>query len=297
MITTIRPRLPLSLRRSLGALRHGGRDPSIRLNGGVVRATRTPEGAATVRYLQRGDEVTVEAWGPGASWSVERAPDLLGAADDLEGWEPHRHRLVADMDRRNPGLRMIASGAVLESAIPLVLEQKVTTREAHDAWRRLVWALGEPAPGPFRLRLRPSAERLAATPYWAFHRFGIERRRADVIRRLAARAVRVEEAATLAPALRRARLEAFPGVGVWTSAKVATVAWADPDAVAVGDYHVAPIVVHALTGRRGGDDDAMLDLLEPFRGHRGRAATLIMLAGLGPERRHHGQPLRDFRAW
>jgi 3-methyladenine DNA glycosylase/8-oxoguanine DNA glycosylase len=192
---------------------------------------------------------------------------------------------------------MIATGAVLEAAVPTVLEQKVTSAEAHTSWARLVASWGESAPGPAGLRLPPAARRLSAEPYHAFHRFGVERRRADVIRRLAARASRVEEAARLPAAQRRGRLEAFPGVGAWTSAEVAAVAWADADAVAVGDYHLAKLVVFAFTGRRGGDDDAMLELLEPFRPHRGRVARMVMLACDRPSRRAPRAPLRDFRAW
>jgi 3-methyladenine DNA glycosylase/8-oxoguanine DNA glycosylase len=186
---------------------------------------------------------------------------------------------------------MVATHAVLETAVPTVLEQKVTSDEAHEAWRRIVWRWGEPAPGPAPVRLPPSPERLRDEPYYRYHAFGVERRRADVVRRLAARPARVEEARSIG----RARLEAFPGVGAWTSAKVAQVAWADADAVAVGDYHLAPTVVYAMTGRRGGDDDAMLELLEPFAPHRGRAARLIK-AAYGPPPRHAPRArLRDFR--
>jgi 3-methyladenine DNA glycosylase/8-oxoguanine DNA glycosylase len=94
--------------------------------------------------------------------------------------------------------------------------------------------------------------------------------------------------------LGRSRLEAFPGIGPWTSAKVAEVAWADYDAVAVGDYHLAPIVVYAFTGKRGGDDDAMMELLEPFAPHRGRAARLLKIGAGRPPRRGPRRALRDF---
>jgi 3-methyladenine DNA glycosylase/8-oxoguanine DNA glycosylase len=96
--------------------------------------------------------------------------------------------------------------------------------------------------------------------------------------------------------LGRSRLEAFAGVGMWTSAKVAQVAWADADAVAVGDYHLPKIVVYALTGKRGGDDDAMMELLEPFRPHRGRAARLLKFGGGRPARRAPRAALRSFEA-
>ncbi len=292
--TLVRPRLPIDLRLSLGLLRHGGGDPSVRVRDGCVwRATRTPDGPATVCYEQLRDEIAVRAWGPGAEHAIAAAPDVLGARDDLSGWDARAHPVVRELDRRMQGFRMIATSAVFEAIVPTVLEQKVTSHEAHEAWRRMVWSWGEEAPGQDAVvRLPPSPEKLAGEPYYRFHDFGVEKKRTDIVRRLASRARRVEEASVLG----RSRLEAFDGIGAWTSAKVAQAAWADADAVAVGDYWLAGIVVYTLTGKRGGDDDAMLELLEPFRPHRGRASRLLKIGGSkapprGPKRR-----LREMRS-
>lgn len=256
------------------------------------RATRTPFGPATVQYAPRGDEVIVRAWGPGAEHAVAAAPDVLGAKDDLDGWEPRRHPLVHEIDRRYTDLRMVATGAVFEAIVPTVLEQKVTSYEAHESWWRMVWSWGEESPGPKApVRLPPAPEKLASEPYYRYHSLGVEKKRTDILRRLASRPRRLEEANDLG----RTRLEAFPGIGVWTSAKVAQVAWADADAVAVGDFHLARIVVYSLTGKRGGDDDAMLELLEPFRPHRGRAARLLKFGGSKPPARAPKYRLRDLR--
>ena len=290
LTTVVRPKLPISLGLTLSTLRHGPRDPTVRIRRGEVwRATRTPDGPATVCYEQRALEVVVTAWGPGAEHAIATAPDVLGGRDSLDGWNPSAHPIVREIDRRIDGLRMVATGAVFEAIVPTVLEQKITSEEAHESWRRMAWRWGEEAPGPDGVRLPPSPARLAGEPYYTYHRLGVEKKRTDIVRRLADRAVRVEEAMEHG----RARLEAFPGIGVWTSAKVAQVAWADADAVPVGDYHLAPMVVYTLTGRRGGDDDAMLELLEPFAPHRGRAARLLKMAGSGPPRRAPRARLRD----
>ena len=247
-------------------------------------------GPATVCYAHRGDEIEVRAWGPGAEHALATAPDVLGARDSLDGWNPSAHPFVYELDRRMHGMRMVATGAVFEVIVPTVLEQKITSEEAHESWRKMIWRWGEEAPGPDGVRLAPSASKLAGEPYYAYHPFGIEKKRTDIVKRLASRVGRVEEAVSLG----RPRLEAFPGIGAWTSAKVAQVAWADADAVPVGDYHLAPMVVYAFTGKRGGDDDAMLELLEPFRPHRGRASRLLKMGAGGPPRRGPRRALRDF---
>nr|MCL7021313.1 hypothetical protein [Vibrio vulnificus] len=88
---------PYDLRRSLGVLRRGRYDPAFRADadGSLWRATRTPDGPATLR-LRQGADGTVRAvcWGPGAEWVLERLPELLGGADDPSAFVP-RHRVVA----------------------------------------------------------------------------------------------------------------------------------------------------------------------------------------------------------
>ncbi len=83
----------------------------------------------------------------------------------------------------------------------------------------------------------------------------------------------------------RARMEAVPGVGVWTSAEVAARALGDADAVSFGDYHIAKNVTYARTGEVG-DDDRMAELLEPWAGHRHRVQRLVELGGIARPR--HG---------
>ena len=79
-------------------------------------------------------------------------------------------------------------------------------------------------------------------------------------------------------------LTSLPGVGLWTSAETRIRAYGDADAVSVGDYHLAHQVGYALTGHRV-DDDGMVELLEPWRGHRQRVIRLIMLSGAFEPRR------------
>ena len=266
---------------------------SLRVHGNQAwRATRTPEGPSTLHLTYTAPRVEVEAWGPGAEWAAARAAAFCGEADDASGFQP-RHRLIADLHRRHPGLRLTRTHAVFEALVPVALAQKVTTIEAQAGYRALVAELGEPAPGPVRLRLPPSAEVLARTPYWRFHRFGVERRRAEVIIRAARSAYRLEETTTMDLASAYRRLEAFPGVGPWTAAKVALVALGDPDAVPVGDYHLPHAVGYALDGTARSTDERMLELLTPYLGQRARVIRLLTISGISAPRLGPKQPLRN----
>lgn len=266
--------------------------------GAVVRATRTPQGPATVHVAGDGGRVRVRAWGPGAAWALDTAPALVGAGDDDAGFRP-RHRLVRELSRRLPGLRIPRTTAVVEALVPTVLEQKVTGLEAKRSYRALVRALGERAPGPpgdRGLLLPPSPGALAATPSYAFHRFGVERRRAETIRRACASAPRLEEAVSLSPSEATRRLTALPGLGPWSAAEVALVALGDADAVPVGDYHLPHAVTWALAGEARGGDERMLELLEPYRGHRGRVVRLLVAGGIGAPRFGPRLPVRSIAA-
>lgn len=96
----------------------------------------------------------------------------------------------------------------------------------------------------------------------------------------------IERAVRAAPtgADRDRVLTSLPGIGVWTSAETRIRALGDPDAVSVGDYHLAHEVGHALTGKRT-DDDGMVELLAPWTGHRQRVIRLIFASGVHEPRR------------
>jgi 3-methyladenine DNA glycosylase/8-oxoguanine DNA glycosylase len=295
---------PLDLRGTLAPLWRGRSDPTMRIGAdGVWRATRTPEGPATIHLAIAGGTLLARAWGDGAGWALDHAPAMAGLLDDPAALDALAtdHPLIRELARRRPGLRFPRTLAVMEALVPAIVEQKVTGDEAHRAWRGLVTTYGEQAPGPAQdpalagaanragatgLRLPPDPTVLAGLPYFAFHGFGLERRRADTIRRVAARATWLEAATDLTPEVGLARLRSIPGVGPWTAAEVAARAWGDPDAVSVGDYHLPSLVTWALAREPRGTDERMLELLEPFRGQRGRVIRLLEVSGIRAER--HG---------
>lgn len=290
---------PLDLGLVLGPLRRGPGDPMFRTtpDGAVWRATRTPAGPGTLRVTAKGTAVHGEAWGPGADWLLEQLPAMLGDSDDPDAFEP-RHRLVAASHRRRPGLRLTRTGLVLESLIPSILEQKVTTDEAYRAWRLLVRKYGEPAPGPCSdgMHVMPDARTWATIPSWEWHRAGVDDKRAATILRAVRVARRMEEAATMEPEAAMARLELIPGIGPWTSAETVQRSNGAPDAITVGDLHLPRIVGYALAGDRDADDAAMLGLLAPYAGQRHRAARFILLGGRTPPRRRPKMPRWDIGA-
>jgi len=197
---------------------------------------------------------------------------LIGEDDDPDRLVA-RHPIVRELQRRHVGLRLPRTGRVLHALVPTVFEQKITGIEAFRAYAALLRVHGEPAPGPAGLLLPPDPNRLASLPYHAYHPIGIERRRAEVLRRAAARAAWLESSATAEEATRR--LTSLPGIGPWTAAEVVRSAFGDPDAVSVGDYHLPNIVAWALAGEPRADDARMLELLEPYRGQRGRVQRLL----------------------
>ncbi|MFD7923626.1 DNA-3-methyladenine glycosylase family protein [Streptomyces sp. NPDC059740] len=278
-------------------MRRGPGDPAFRTtpDGAVWRASRTPQGPGTLRVAAAGGAVEAQAWGPGAEWLLETLPDLLGDRDDPSALTP-RHRVVHEAHRRNPGLRLGRSGLVLEALIPTVLEQKVTSDEAYRAWRLLLQRFGEPAPGPLeRLRVMPDVRTWRLIPSWEWHRAGVDAKRSDTIARALRVAPRLEEAAQLTPAEAERRLRLVPGIGQWTAAETLQRALGAPDALTLGDLHLPRIVGYALTGRLGGTDEEMVELLRPYEGQRHRAARLVLLSGRVPPRRAPRFPVGDIR--
>ncbi|MCB1006261.1 MAG: DNA-3-methyladenine glycosylase 2 family protein [Acidimicrobiales bacterium] len=292
----------MDLALTLGPLRRGRYDPTCQIGAaGLWRATRTPEGAATLAVVARdgpsrtqGTTFDATAWGAGAEWALDHAPALLGAEDDPTQLSTD-HPLVARLHRRFAAMRIPRSNALFEALVPTIIEQKVTGFESRRAYRQLVQRLGDAAPGPTGLSLPPDPATIAGTPYYDLHLIGVERKRADTLRRVAARAPQIERLLEGPPSEARRALARLRGIGPWSAAEVAFAAFGDPDAVSVGDYHLPHQVAYALAGEERATDERMLELLEPFRGQRGRVVRLIEVARLGPARKGPRMGPNDFR--
>jgi len=299
--TVYRPAEPVDLAATVGVLRRGAGDPTFRRepSGVVWRTTTTPLGPATLRLAQHADgAVHALAWGPGAEWAIDGVPELLGEGDDWSDLDVRGVPLLADARRRNEGLRLTRCRQVVEMMVAAILEQKITTVEAHRSWAWLVAKHGEAAPGPAPagMRVAPTADGWRRIPSWDWHRAGVDPKRSKA----------AVEATRVAPGLERTlslgrggaevamRLRTVPGVGVWTAAETSQRSHGDPDAPSIGDLHLSTLVGHALIGRPV-DDDGMLELLEPWRGHRQRVVRLIYRSGARTPRRGPRMTIQDHR--
>jgi len=278
---------PFDLPGTLAPLVRGHSDRTIRI---ALReawwATRTAAGPATLHLSVAPGTLTAEACGPGAELVVERAARLVGLEPTREptgALAKIDDARIAGLARRRPGVRTLRTEAVFEALVAAIVEQKVTGAEAHRVWHGLVRRYGEPAPLPpgpdLGLRLLPAPATLAALPYYAYHPLGLERRRAELIRAVAARATWFEAIVDLPLPAAYARLLAVPGIGPWTAAEVAVRALGDDDAVSVGDFHIPNLVAWVLAGEPRADDARMLELLEPYRGRRALVIRLLELSG------------------
>ncbi len=278
---------PVNLMQSWSTWRRGTGDPSYRVDAGAHwRALGTPAGAATLRAQVVGEEVVADAWGPGAEWALAELPRMLGAEDDPSGFAP-QHPVLAAAWRAHRHARIGRGGVVWAAAVPAVLEQKVTGQEAFTGYRRLLRRFGEPAPGPgadHDLRLPPTPEQIRAIASWEWLRLPVDAARSDTIQRIARVAPSLERTLEEPATTADQRLRSIPGVGAWTSAEIRQRSHGDPDAVSVGDFHVARSITYALIGEER-DDAVMLEILAPYAGHRYRVQRLLELARVGHPRR------------
>jgi 3-methyladenine DNA glycosylase/8-oxoguanine DNA glycosylase len=280
---------PIDLLATLSGLRSGPHDPVQSHGPGLVRrAIWIDSVSAAIQWRQLDDqtvEVTVDTGegAPGPEIDLRRyALDTLGAADDPAEFNPDND-VLSTLNRRNAGIRFGRHRTLSDVVVPAILGQRVTAEEAHRAWRQLVCDHGAVAPGPWPLQMPPQPAKLAELPYYSFHRYGVDRNRAETIRRVSRELSRRDDHTMLR------RLELMRGIGPWTMSILRQRVLGDTDAPIIGDFHIPSTITWHLAGEARGSDERMLELLQEFTGQRGRAQRLVMQLGkapkFGPKRR------------
>lgn len=301
------PGCDYDLARSLGIISRGRGDTTIRiLHDAVWLAFHTDSGPATIEIRQRGTHLHARSWGSGGDEALASAPALLGADDDWSGFDhpdfartlPER---VAQTRGRNPGLRLPHTGRMLDSLVPAILEQKVTSLEARRGFTVLLRKFGSPAPGagtspevPVELMLPPTAKQWARIPSWEWHKAGVGPQRSATVMRVLHEAPGLERLSMLSAVDAAAQLQTIRGIGPWTAAEVVQRTHGGPDHVSIGDYHLASYVGWALKGAPV-DDNAMLELLKPWSGHRQRIIRMLVLSGFRKPRFGPKMTVQDHR--
>lgn len=295
--STYAPRERVDLRQTLGPIGRGPQDPTFRWEGSNVWLTlRTPKGPATL-HLRSGGTISATAWGPGAERALAAVPVLLGADDDWSELDLGSHELLRETRHRMPGLRLASTGRPFAALVPSILEQKVTSLEALRSWRRLVTKFGEepPGPAPLGMRVIPTAGAWKRIPSWEWHLAGVGPGRSATVVRAASVADSLERCTAVSADVAATRLRSVAGIGAWTAAETVQRSHGSADQVSVGDYHLAAFVGWALVGAPV-DDDGMLELLEPWAGHRQRVVRLLLASGFRAPKFGPKAAIQDHRA-
>ena len=278
----------------MSAFRIGSSDPTINISDcDFWRASITAHGPATLHiHNWKSQAPSVSTYGPGAEWLRAHALDILGARDVVPTIDAV-HAPIALAQKQFGQLLLGRSNTPYHELLHAVLAQRVTSIEAIRQWHDIVQTYGTAAPGPHpSLMLPPTPDVLASLPYHEFHKFGVERKRAESLISVAKHfdfLIRIIED-NLSPSQSTQKLQLIPGVGVWTAAVAGGLAFGDPDALLVGDIHVKNTVAFALTGNIRGTDEEMVRTLMPYAGQRHRVVRWLQLSGVkaparGPRRR------------
>jgi len=269
---------PVHFARTFAMQRLGQHDPTANLVEDCFRKAFFYHGdTATVEICRDSDALRVTAYGPDAEQLLKET--LTGFAQD-DGYTDFAtdDTGVLRLHRSLPGLRLLRVPWLYETACSVILQQRVRWVDAVREWQRITQRYGSPA--PLGLRAFPAAGTLARVPLFALEQMGIDPRRAKTLLRFAREMTFVRLGAELDFAGLRDRLQRVPGIGPWTTESVMGYGAGDADAAIPGDLHLPRIICYALAGEQNGTDARMLELLEPFRGHRFRIIRLLYAAGL-----------------
>lgn len=264
---------PIHFARTFSMQRLGPYDPSADFTpNSFSKAFFYRSQPATLHFERAADGVVIKAFGPHAEELLESTLQGLNQDDRYSSFTTEDAGILR-LFRMFPGLRVLRFPWLYEMTCSAILQQKIRTVDAMRDWRRISNRFGIQA--PLGLIAFPSAEMLSSVPIYELQALGVGPQRAGTLLRFAqeSRFLPLDPAMTFADL--RKRLLRIPGIGPWTTESVLGYAAGDTDAAIPGDLHLPRVICYALAGELRGTDDRMLELLEPFRGHRFRIIRLL----------------------
>jgi 3-methyladenine DNA glycosylase/8-oxoguanine DNA glycosylase len=236
---------------------------------------------AAVEVMRENASLKVRAFGDDAQELAEEAAEGLRQDDGYRMFRT-KDTGVSRLHRMLPGLRVLRVPWLYDMTCSAILQQRIRTVDAMRDWRHITQRYGSDA--PLGLRAFPPAEALAAVPQFELERMGIDAKRAKTLLRFAKEMRFVSLRPTMDFQRLRQTLLRVSGIGPWTTETVLGYGAGDTDAAIPGDLHLPHLVCYALAGEAEGSDERMMELLEPFRGHRFRIIRLLYASGLAVPR-------------
>lgn len=279
-ITTRLTSSAFSLERSLTLQQLGRFDPTATMTPTLFTKRYVTQTGTTVVFTLTHDEQGMVARfdgdvGEDEQRYADRLAQLDALDDGLSSFVPH-HPVLKRLALAFSGLRLLAVPWLFDVAAGAVLQQRVSYAEACSGFKRI--ALRHGVRGPDDGVCFPGAQRLAALPTFELEALGIDVKRARALHALAKEEVfRSLLHIDVDRSLLRQRLARIHGIGPWTTEMILGFGMGDPDAVPVGDLHLPELVCRVLADEKNGTDARMLEVLEPYRGHRFRVVRLLWL--------------------
>jgi 3-methyladenine DNA glycosylase/8-oxoguanine DNA glycosylase len=267
----------------------GGRDPTRRMNGGVLDvALLTEAGAGRARVWQRHDgTLSARVRAPDPEAAVDRLRFVLGLDVDHTPFlrMVERDPLLGPFVRRRPALRPSRCGSFAQSLVRALAGQLVPAVEAARIERRLLGAVAERRDG---LRVPPATAELRRLAPAQGERCGLSPRRSGLLVRLA-RTLPEDRLASAPTEAALRRLMAEPGVGPWAAGVICGQGLGRADAGPAGDLGLVKLCSALL--RRKADSTDTERLLETYAPWQGFAAAHLLSHPLA-----RGQAYRGFLA-
>ncbi|HEX4321321.1 MAG TPA: hypothetical protein VHZ52_10480 [Acidobacteriaceae bacterium] len=264
---------PMHFSRTFSMQRLGPYDPTVDFSSDCFRKGFFYRGeTAAVEICRDGDSLAVAAFGKHADELLKVTVSGL-QQDDCYSTFATEDSGVFRLHQMHPGLRLLRFPWLYEMTCSAILQQRIRTVDAMRDWRRITQRFG--ANAPLRLRAFPPPEVLAAVPQFELERMGIDVKRAKTLLRFAKEMRFVSLRPSMDFAQLRQTLLRVSGIGPWTAETVMGYGAGDTDAAIPGDLHLPRVVCYALAGEMQGTDERMIELLEPFRGHRFRIIRLL----------------------